>query len=199
MKNVIYKITNIINGKIYIGSASFYNKRKGTHISLCRKELHKNPHLQNAWNLYGEKAFVFEIIEVVDIQNNLLKKEQFWLNKTQCYNREIGYNISKIAGSNLGNKLSEETKKKIGDFWRNKPKSEEHKKNFKKAQTEMNGKIVLVFNKNEELLHEFPSISECSKSLEISVSAISKFISRKLQGRFTKRKGKYIFKYKDIV
>lgn len=45
---VIYQIKNKINNKIYIGSATYYNKRKGTHISRLRKGSHNNPHLQAA-------------------------------------------------------------------------------------------------------------------------------------------------------
>jgi len=47
-KNVIYKITNIINNKIYIGSAAYYDKRIGDHVSNLRKNKHHNKYLQSA-------------------------------------------------------------------------------------------------------------------------------------------------------
>ncbi len=199
MEIVIYKIVNLVNGKVYIGSASYYNKRRGTHIGLLRQNKHKNPHLQSAWNKYKEKNFEFSIIEKVSKREDLLKREQYWLDKSKCYNRKYGYNIAKIAGSNLGNKISEEAKKKIGDYWRGKPKPKEQIEKYKKVQTEINGKVVLVYDKNGTFIKEYPSLSECSREIGITVGAISNFLSRKLQGRFTKRRGKYIFKYKDIV
>ena len=56
-RSVIYQIKNTVNQKIYIGSASWYEKRKGTHIAKLRKKTHNNPHLQSAWNKYGENCF----------------------------------------------------------------------------------------------------------------------------------------------
>lgn len=45
---VIYKITNLINKKCYVGSAIYYDKRRGTHISKLRRNKHNNPYLQSA-------------------------------------------------------------------------------------------------------------------------------------------------------
>ncbi len=200
VKNVIYKIINTKTKKFYIGSASYYDKRIGTHISLLRVNNHKNPHLQSAWNKYGEEKFKFKIIEYVDKQENLLSREQYWLDFTKCYDREIGYNCSKIAGSNLGMKQSESAKKKIGDYWRGKPKSKEHVQKYIEVQTKLSGKPILVYDKKDNLLFEFKSISECSRELGITIAAISKQCSRILTGRFKNRRGKnYTFKYKDIV
>ena len=59
----IYKITNTANGKVYIGSSVDVHGRFNCHRSDLRNNRHGNQHLQNAWNLYGENSFVFEIIE----------------------------------------------------------------------------------------------------------------------------------------
>lgn len=63
-KSGIYKITNKINGKIYIGSTSKFSVRFCQHYNSLRKGKHHNKHLQAAWNQHGESAFVFEVIEV---------------------------------------------------------------------------------------------------------------------------------------
>lgn len=193
--NVIYKITNLVNNKFYIGSASYYDKRKGTHISRLNKQTHKNPHLQNAWNKYGRNNFVFEIIEQVSSQRKLLEREQYWLDLTKCYDRNIGYNISKIAGSNLGNKLSEEAKRKIGDFWRGKKFSQERINNIREQRTLEQGKAVNVYDNDMNLLYTFPSISETSRQLGVSIACVSKQCSK----GFNTKKVKYRFRYKDIV
>lgn len=57
---------------------------------------HCNAYLQNAWNKYGESNFKFEIIELCT-EDKLLKREQIWLDKTKCYDKNIGYNLSKSA------------------------------------------------------------------------------------------------------
>lgn len=45
---VIYKILNVITNKFYIGSASYYDKRIGTHVSKLRRNKHWNMYLQSA-------------------------------------------------------------------------------------------------------------------------------------------------------
>jgi len=110
MKSGIYKITNIINNKIYIGSAVNFNKRWNAHRSELKLNKHHCKHLQNSYNKYNENCFIYEIIEIVDNINDLLIKEQYWIDLLKP-----DYNTSKIAGSSLGVKASKETKKKIGE------------------------------------------------------------------------------------
>lgn len=111
----IYKITNKLTKQFYIGSSSNLIKRKCHHFSDLKKNKHFNKYLQNAWNKYGEKNFVFEIIEEIEDKNTLIEKEQCWLDKTRCYNRDVGYNIRTRAESNLGRVVSEETKEKLSN------------------------------------------------------------------------------------
>ena len=68
----IYSITNIINNKSYYGSSNDYNHRWSQHKSLLNKNKHKNRHLQNSWNLYGQSSFKFNIVESASI--NLLQE-----------------------------------------------------------------------------------------------------------------------------
>lgn len=103
----IYKITNLVNNKIYIGSAFNFKKRYNNHISSLNRNVHKNLHLQLAYNKYGKNNFKFEIIEECD-KDNILQREQYWIDTVKPE-----YNICKIAGNTSGRKLSEETKKKI--------------------------------------------------------------------------------------
>lgn len=95
MKKVsgIYKITNIHNGKFYIGSSKNIKKRISTHKTQLRKQAHPNIILQRAWNKYGESGFVFEIVEEV-IPDLLLSVEQSYLDRLLP-----SYNISKATAS----------------------------------------------------------------------------------------------------
>lgn len=108
----IYKITNASNNKIYIGSAVDVHNRFATHKKDLKRNQHHNTHIQAAWNKYGESSFVFEIIEIVSDVNDLIYREQVYLDSFKPYDRLIGYNKQKIAGSSLGVFPSEETKKK---------------------------------------------------------------------------------------
>lgn len=108
MKSGIYKILNEINNKFYIGSAVNYNLRKANHICLLRKGLHKNQHLQAAWNKYGEEKFKFSLITICAVPDLILYEQRF------LDYLKPSYNMNPTAGSPLGRKLSEETKRKIG-------------------------------------------------------------------------------------
>lgn len=146
---VIYRITNMANGDFYIGSAESFAKREWQHKYDLRKNTHKNPKLQAAWNNYGEEMFVFEIIEEVppdrvtfDIENTYLMK---FVGQKNCYNINVDAYVPRLgiphteetkakvsasrkgkhAGENhyrYGKTVSEEVRKKIGDTQRGKPK-----------------------------------------------------------------------------
>lgn len=104
----IYKITNLINNKVYIGSASKFVNRWATHKTELTGQIHKNPHLQRAWNKYKAKNFKFEIIHYCPpIKNILLFFEQHYLD-IYWDNGENCYNICKLAESSLGRKLTKE-------------------------------------------------------------------------------------------
>jgi len=107
----IYKITNIVNNKIYIGCASNIRTRKNCHLHDLRNNYHINSYLQNAWNKYGEINFKFELIEYCDVKK-LHEKEHFWVNHYDCLNKSIGYNL-KPTDPNGCSIHSEETKEKL--------------------------------------------------------------------------------------
>lgn len=105
----IYKITNKINNKFYIGSATNVSKRWKRHVSDLNKQIHCNYHLQRAWDKYGEENFVFEVIEEVLEKSHLSDCEQHYLD---MLNPE--YNILKDTGfSRTGILHTDETKKKM--------------------------------------------------------------------------------------
>ncbi|MDD5015473.1 MAG: NUMOD3 domain-containing DNA-binding protein [Atribacterota bacterium] len=111
----VYLITNLINGKKYIGSSKHVVKRLYEHKrTLCNKK-HKNLHLQSAWNKHGESHFKFELLEICNIKI-LLLREDFWITYYNTKNREYGYNIDGATkyGSVKRNR-SEETKKRLSE------------------------------------------------------------------------------------
>ncbi|MBT2697025.1 GIY-YIG nuclease family protein [Bacillus sp. ISL-40] len=109
----IYKITCTVTRKFYIGSAVNICMRWSTHLCDLRKNQHMNKYLQNSFNKYGEESFKFEIIESILSKEMLVEREQFWLDELKPYDRKIGFNILKVAGSCLGKKLKETTKDKL--------------------------------------------------------------------------------------
>jgi group I intron endonuclease len=131
IKSGIYIITNTANDKIYIGSAFNLSSRMASHKYTLKNNKHKNPHLQSAYNLYGEDKFLFEILEFVEDKNKILEREQHYLDFYLAYDRKIGYNICKIAGNTSGVKPSKETRRRMSEAAKNrayKPMPEHQKK-----------------------------------------------------------------------
>ena len=112
MESGIYKIEIIVKGKLYIGSAKNIEKRKKEHFNALKNNAHKNKHLQNAWNKYGENNFRFSILECVE-PTSLITREQYYMDLYKSYDRKLGYNIAPKAGNTLGVIPSEETREKI--------------------------------------------------------------------------------------
>lgn len=118
----IYRFTNKISGKIYIGSAKNLRKRFVQHRSNLRLNKHHSIHFQNAYNKYGENNFIYDIIEKVDDVYKLLNREQYYLDTLLFANEyvnnksskflELGYNINPFASNRLGSKQSEESIRK---------------------------------------------------------------------------------------
>lgn len=150
MKNKIsgiYKIINIYDNKVYVGSSIDIKRRWHEHKKELRKNKHCNLHLQFAWNKYGEQNFQFEIIEIVDnpTKENLLNREQYWIDKLCACNENEGYNILSQAGSNLGTKMSDALKQKQKEIRESKPI----------IQVDLNGNIIKVWNGIKEINREY--------------------------------------------
>lgn len=101
----VYVITNLVNGKFYIGSSVGINTRWWNHLVDLRNGTHENPHLQNSFNKYGEENFAFSIIEEVEFDEEdkvasvrlVRELEQIYLDYYQPFDGKIGYNLSRIA------------------------------------------------------------------------------------------------------
>lgn len=106
MANCVYKITNIQNGKQYVGITCRNIKiRFKEHIESALYDKTKNTHLYNAIKVYGKNSFVIELVEEVDTVEELSTREQFWIKQlnTLCPN---GYNY--LLGGLYNYKLSED-------------------------------------------------------------------------------------------
>ena len=82
--------------RFYVGSAVDLHMRRGTHWNSLRGGKHANKHLQHAWHQHGEANFEFQVVELVR-PSRLIATEQYWLDKTNCIDRSIGFNISPRA------------------------------------------------------------------------------------------------------
>ena len=110
---IIYKTTNLINGKIYIGQTrktapSYYGS--GTVIRHAIKK-------------YGKENFSREILEECCTEKELNEREIYWIDFYDSCNPDIGYNIL-IGGANInifnqpnGDLIREKIKKNHAKYW----------------------------------------------------------------------------------
>lgn len=124
----IYKITNTVNGHCYIGSAVKLTARWSLHRIHARSGNHHSPHLQAAWNKYGEEAFTFTALILCD-RANLLMYEQMFID-----NLHPEYNVAQVAGSWEGRTHSAEAKAKVSAARKGKPLSAEHRAKLSAAK-----------------------------------------------------------------
>lgn len=109
----VYKIVGP-GGVVYIGSAKNFKKRWKEHVRLLNKNVHHSRYLQRHWNKYGEYAFTFSVIEYVSNADELVSREQFWLDLifSELKKHEI-YNTLRNARSVLGYKHTLESRLKM--------------------------------------------------------------------------------------
>jgi len=119
----IYKIENLVNGKLYIGATTrSFMERWSKHKSDLKKQRHGNIHLQRSWDKHGETNFKFEILENINNPSPKLlsEKEEYYAKLLKSY-----YNIAPFDrpfSITYGRKLSPEhieklRKCQLGRIW----------------------------------------------------------------------------------
>lgn len=183
----IYKITNTVNGKVYIGQTTRpIQQRFRRHINDAIN-CNLDTHFARAIRKYGPSEFIVEEIDSANSQEELNKKEQHWIaeyNSTKC-----GYNETdaefKCGGNTYKSKSSEdmlEIRNKIRDS--------------KIGELNPNARHIVRINEQTMEINVYGSIIECAKACGIKggKTSITERLSKK---RRTLLNGKYSFKYCD--
>lgn len=167
----IYKITNLINGKIYIGqSIRDIHQRFSRHINdALNNKL--DTHFARAIRKYGENNFVIELIDSAETQDELNQKEQYWIRYYDSIRH--GYNetdaICKCGGNTYMSKTKREMRKIGNKIRASKLGSLNPRSRKVKCRSELTG---------EELV--FDTMKECQKYFgESNHQFISRRINRK--------------------
>jgi len=216
----IYKITNLLNGKVYIGQTIMtiqkrYQKHCNSHNTVISKAITK----------YGVENFTVEEIDRASTREELDEKERYWI---RCYNSQVpnGYNLEsggtkykeisettreKLVESHKGEKapwygkhLTEETKRKLSESHKGKCKYWEGKKRspatIAKMSENRKGKTIGETH-CQSLKVEcvdngkiYSSIGEAARASGISRTGIV----NNLKGR-SKSAGGYIWRYAPKV
>jgi group I intron endonuclease len=181
----IYKITNLINYKVYIGKGTKISGRIASHKYLLRNNKHTNCHLQHAWNKYGEQNFTFETIEKCEV-SILPQRESYWVEYHKSNNDIFGYNLMIVGRKNHHH--SNETKKKISNASLGKKKTIEHRKNYTLSKY----KAILQFDLSKNFIKEWLGASQIRDELGYNQGNITAVCNGK---RISAHR--YIWKYKN--
>lgn len=172
----IYKITNTINNKFYIGSSVNLTRRKAEHKYRRKLNIIHNSAIRSAVLKYGEDNFIFEILETVDCKSKLQNLEQYYIDLLNP-----DYNIRKFAQSNRGIKCSESQLQHLRTI------------NLgKKYKEPRNSRITLLIDILTNDILEFTSAKLAADFLNCGKEYVSRLA---LKSKIYKNK--YLLKYKE--
>ena len=124
---IIYKTTNVIDGKIYVGQTSVDNE----------KYFGSGKYLKRAMRKYGKSNFIRETLCVCETKEELDEMELYWINRLDSRNPDVGYNIDPGGRGGIRRELTPEHKKKISNTlrgYKRPPFSDEHKRKLSEAR-----------------------------------------------------------------
>ena len=183
----IYKITNIQNNKIYIGQTIRPIKdRFHRHINDAMNNV-LDTHFARAIRKYGKDNFIIEEIDIAQTQDELNKKEQYWI---QYYNSvEEGYNETDAISKSGGNTYQSKTEEEMETI---KEKIRQTKLGAKNPMAKKIKRINIINNEVEI----FDTVIECAKACGIKNGKTS--ITTRLNGQVkSPYKNIWIFEYYD--
>lgn len=139
MNFCIYKITNKLNNKCYIGKTNNFKRRWINHVDFCKsqnpKKNNRCPKLYRAMRKYGIENFSIELIENQISDQEINNREIFWIESLKTI--ENGYNC--VSGG------------QGGDTFTNNPRKDELRKifsnNFKGRKHTIESKLKMSENR----------------------------------------------------
>ena len=140
----IYKITNLVNKKVYVGQSINIIIRWKDHIRTLNNGNSHSVLLQRAWDKYGQENFVFEILELCS-EDELDELEIKYISFYDSINN--GYNIE--SGGNRNKHLSDSTKKKLSDAKRGRRHSSETKQKMSESRMGENNNMYGRYHSEE--------------------------------------------------
>lgn len=197
MKSGVYTITNITNGKMYIGYATNLRSRLKEHRTDLFKGAHPNSYLQNSYNEHGGESFLFEVLEECSV-DFLASQEHYWATILNVHDEKYGYNLrathpeNKVGRSSYIKKPESIEKMKATRASRTYVVTEETRKQISETLKNKGTSIPIVqLGLDGTFIEEFISLARCEEKTGVktrSICTVAKGKKKSTHG--------YIFKYK---
>jgi group I intron endonuclease len=205
---IIYKTTNLINNKIYVGK---YQGDRTDYIG-------SGTYLKRAIKKYGKENFKREILEYCETSELLCEREKFWIKELNSMVPN-GYNVCRGGQGGTGgdrftnNPNKEQIRKRMSDRNKGKkwPKSDKWREwnskrlmnnkyskgckrsiEYKEKHSKLLKKSIIQFTINNELVKKWDSMTQALKELHIGQGHISAVAHKK-----RKSAGGFIWKFGD--
>jgi group I intron endonuclease len=144
---IIYKITNLINGKIYIGQdkhnrPSYYGSGKIINLAILK---------------YGRDNFKKEIIDTAVSKEELNEKEIYWISFYNSRDKSIGYNLAAggegfdRTGAVLTQCQKDKIRESVNQYYMEHPEAKEHLSNQRKTSGIAKGENNPMYGKGEKV------------------------------------------------
>ena len=105
----VYKISNLVSDRYYIGYSKNINKRFCVHRSKLKNSCHDNIFLQRAYNLDGEDKFIYEIIHRCNTEKEAKEIELQYLTDLSIRDKLYNLNYNNSGGDLLTNHPNKES------------------------------------------------------------------------------------------
>ncbi|MDO7847660.1 GIY-YIG nuclease family protein [Hymenobacter sp. M29] len=181
----IYRITNTVTGKHYIGSTLDLKERIGKHISKLNEGTHHSAKLQSSWAKHGAGAFSVHLVKYVHYPKELYLWEDHFI---RIYNGfGWGYNMTQSSIGNRGYRHTEEQKAKNRA---GKAYAKIHGKKVKPPTKKSKG--ILRYTQDGLFLDEFESQQIIQRTFGYSATNISMCANGVIRQAFG-----YLWKFKE--
>lgn len=133
----IYKISFKNTKLVYIGSTTRWLKRQQEHIRQLKHKKHFNQYLQRFYDRHQSEP-IFTVLEWCEDQEELIKKENDYIQEYKSTNNEFGFNLVKIVqkGGTKGYRYTDEQKKSLSNSARKRMENNHEREKISKAVQE---------------------------------------------------------------
>jgi group I intron endonuclease len=191
MEHIIYKVTNTINNKIYIGQTKDFEERKRTHLKDANKQ-YDNMIFHKAIRKYGNNNFKWETLTECDSEDADALEVKYVKEFCSHFIEGFGYNMTFGGKSNKGYSHTDKYKKGMSERMMGNTYAEgrsltiEDKERLRLSRIGMkkdndyliNKKIITMYNGSEIFIG---TMNEFSKKYNLDRSNITKLVIGKLK------------------